>query len=114
MARWLLLRWDLVQLYGTVKAFRRRSREQPANRAQNCRKRAKTAASIAFLMGSLLVLIVVLGWRLTAFSLERSVFATAGTAVAVAITVVLVFGYALVLVHAFVDRRNRNLMIFQT
>ncbi len=65
-------------------------------------------------MGSLLVLIVVLGWRLTAFSLERSVFATAGTAVAVAITVVLVFGYALVLVHAFVDRRNRNLMIFQT
>ncbi|WP_261949435.1 MULTISPECIES: hypothetical protein [Rhodococcus] len=111
---WLLLRWDLVQLYGTVKAFRRRSREQPAKRAQHCRKRAKTAASIAFLMGSLLVLIVVLGWRLTAFSRERSVIATAGIAVAVVITVVLVFGYALVLVHAFVDRRNRNLMIFQT
>lgn len=110
---WLLLRWDLVQLYGTVKAFRRRSREQPAKRAQHCRKRAKTAASIAFLMGSLLVLTAVLGWRLTAFSPERSVIAKAGTAVAVAITVVLVFGYALVLVHAFVDRRNRNLMIWR-
>lgn len=82
--------------------------------SKDSRKRAKTAASIAFLMGSLLVLIVVLGWQLTAFSRERSVIATAGIAVAVATTVIVVFGYALVLVHAFVDRRNRNLMIFQT
>lgn len=40
-------------------------------------------------------------------------FATAGVAVAVVITTVLVFGYGLVLVHAFVDRGNRNLMIWR-
>jgi hypothetical protein len=50
---------------------------------------------------------------LTAFSQERAVIAAAGVAVAAGIAAFLVFGYVLVLVHVFVDRRNRNLMISQ-
>lgn len=92
-----------------MKAFRRRTREQqPAKRAQYARKRAKTAASIAFLMGSLLVLTAVLGWQLTAVSQERSVIATAGIAAAVAVTVVLAFGYALVFVHVLRTQGGRR------